>query len=144
MKSFHKFWNYWRGRLICPSGWNLCRIGRQFPSVDGNRAVCGKWCGLGDCLLFHSLLAGWGMEGDLGNSVSIALHNLTLPGPGGESREGGCVLSLLCRDYLAHGTLGNAPLTPIPYTWERWAWPSCPSWRGCRPHYLSGSFAFRI
>ena len=32
-----------------------------------------------------------GREEDLGKSVSIALHNLTLPGPGGESREGGCV-----------------------------------------------------
>ncbi len=29
----------------------------------------------------------------MGKSVSIALHNLTLPGPGGESREGGCVPS---------------------------------------------------
>ncbi len=28
-----------------------------------------------------------------GNSVSIALHSLTLPGPGGESREGGCISS---------------------------------------------------
>ncbi len=27
----------------------------------------------------------------MGNSASIALHSLTLPGPGGESREGGCV-----------------------------------------------------
>jgi hypothetical protein len=33
------------------------------------------------------------MEDELGKSVSIALHNLTLPGPGGESREGGCVPS---------------------------------------------------
>jgi hypothetical protein len=31
--------------------------------------------------------------GELVNFVSIALHSLTLPGPGGESREGGCVLS---------------------------------------------------
>jgi hypothetical protein len=29
----------------------------------------------------------------LGKSVSVALHNLTLPGPGGENREGGCVTS---------------------------------------------------
>jgi hypothetical protein len=28
-----------------------------------------------------------------GNFVSIALHSLTLPGPAGESREGGCVPS---------------------------------------------------
>jgi hypothetical protein len=27
-------------------------------------------------------------DGELGNSVSIALPNLALPGPGGESREG--------------------------------------------------------
>ncbi len=32
---------------------------------------------------------------ELGKSVSIALHNLTLPGPGGESREGSCVPSPL-------------------------------------------------
>jgi hypothetical protein len=30
----------------------------------------------------------------LGKSVSIALHNLTLPGPGGESREGVAVFAL--------------------------------------------------
>jgi hypothetical protein len=32
-------------------------------------------------------------EGEWGNFVSIALHSLSLPGPGGESREGGCVPS---------------------------------------------------
>ncbi len=41
--------------------------------------------------LFHSKVARWGREEELGKSVSIALHNLKLPGPGGESREGGCV-----------------------------------------------------
>jgi hypothetical protein len=34
---------------------------------------------------------GGGREEELGKSVSIALHSLTLPGPGGESREGGCM-----------------------------------------------------
>ena len=53
-----------------PCGWNLCQAGRQFLSV-----------------------AGWGREGEWGNFVSIALHSLSLPGPGGESREGGCVPS---------------------------------------------------
>ncbi len=54
MKSFHKFKNYWKGQTYLPSGWNLCRIGRQFLSVVGNRNVCGKWYGFGDSLLFHS------------------------------------------------------------------------------------------
>ncbi len=40
-------------------------------------------------------VAGWGREGEGVNFVSIALHSLTLglPGPGGESREGGSVPS---------------------------------------------------
>ncbi len=37
---------------------------------------------------YFTARAGWGREGECGNFVSIALHSLTLPGPGGESREG--------------------------------------------------------
>ena len=68
-------------------------VSRQFLSVHHNSLVLGKLFGLGVCLLFHSLLAGWGWEEECGNSASIALHSLTLPGPGNESREGGCVPS---------------------------------------------------
>jgi hypothetical protein len=46
------------------------------------------------CLSAISQLASRvGREGECGISASIALHSLTLPGPGGESREGGCVHS---------------------------------------------------
>jgi len=41
---------------------------------------------------FTASLQGGG-EGECGNSVSVALNSLTLPGPGGESREGGYVPS---------------------------------------------------
>jgi hypothetical protein len=43
------------------------------------------------CLSAISQLAS--REGEWGNSLSIALHSLTLPGPGGESREGSCIPS---------------------------------------------------
>ncbi len=47
-------------------------------------------------------LAGWESDGELGKSVSIALHNLTLSGPGGESREGGCVPSPCQKTVFSH------------------------------------------
>ncbi len=42
---------------------------------------------------FPASWQGGGGRGEWGNFVSIALHSLSLPGPGGESREGGCVPS---------------------------------------------------
>ncbi len=39
-------------------------------------------------------------EGECGNSFSIALHSLTLPGPGGESKEGVVFPPLGCNAYL--------------------------------------------
>jgi hypothetical protein len=53
---------------------------------------------LGDCLLrsaISQLASRVGEKEDLGKSVSIAVHNLTLPGPGGESREGDAFLPLV-------------------------------------------------
>jgi hypothetical protein len=69
----------------------------------------------------------------LGNSVSIALHKLTLPGPGGESREGCCVPSPCSR--IAN-TINYLPDFLMCRNWRIFS-PSC--WQVCHPpqHFVS-------
>ncbi len=71
-------------------GWPAISVSR----VLHNSFVLGKQFGLGGCLLFHSQLAGWGREGECGNSVSI--HSVTQPyttWPRWREQEGDCIPS---------------------------------------------------
>jgi hypothetical protein len=72
-------WNLWGWPAISVSTWQQFRVGQIV------------WFG---CLSAISQLASRLEEGGgVWQLVSIALHRLTLPGPGGESREGGSVPS---------------------------------------------------
>ncbi len=68
--------NFLMGVLFSPRGWNLCWIGRKFPSAVVNNEVSSKRFGLADsdCLQFHSQLAAGG--GGVGHLLPIPLHYL--------------------------------------------------------------------